>query len=201
VPAVIGLGVAEGFGHAAGRTAGLVSADAMIVAGALEGAIVGLAQWRVLRRVFPSLEGGQWMRWTALGAAIAWAFGVLPSVMLGQSEVHVSADIAQMSGMIKYTLAAAMGGVLGAVLGIPQWHVLRRQVRGAAMWVPANALAWMVGVPVIFAAASSVASGASLPWLMLVAGLAFALAGAIVGGIHGLVLVWLATPASPKDPT
>src|SRR5512132_2590400 len=52
VPAIVGMGVAEGFTYAAGRTAGLVSADAMIVAGALDGAIVGLAQWRVLRRVF-----------------------------------------------------------------------------------------------------------------------------------------------------
>jgi hypothetical protein len=66
-------------------------------------------------------------------------------------------------------------------------------------WIAANALAWLLAMPVIFAAASLGTPGAPLSWLALIAGLTFLLAGAIVGAIHGLVLVWLTLPSIPAD--
>jgi hypothetical protein len=92
---------------------------------------------------------------------------------------------------MKYMLAAMMGCVLGPVLGVPQWLVLRRHVRRAGWWVLANSIAWAAGMPVIFLAASNVGEETPFVQLAIVAGVAFTIAGAVVGAIHGVALVWL----------
>jgi hypothetical protein len=84
-----------------------------------------------------------------------------------------------------------MGLVLGPVLGVPQWLALRGHVVRAGWWVPANSAAWALGMPVVFAVAGSVPPG--LPRAALIAvilGTLFA-AGAVVGAVHGAVLVRL----------
>ena len=92
-------------------------------------------------------------------------------------------------------MAAAMGLVLGVILGLPQWRVLRRQVGKAWVWLPANSAAWALGMPIIFAAVD-LAYRAGTTWgAVLVMALALALTGAAVGAVHGLALVWLASRA------
>ncbi len=91
-----------------------------------------------------------------------------------------------------------MGLVLGAVLGYPQYRVLRRAVQGAWLWIPANCLAWALGMPVIFAmvdrAYAAYAAGSIAGAVVVLAG-TLALAGAVVGAVHGLALVKLASRA------
>ena len=79
--------------------------------------------------------------------------------------------------------------VLGPVLAAPQLRVLRLHVIQAGRWIWANALAWAIGMPVIFAGMDR------LPWesggLPLFVGLfvVAALAGAVVGAVHGRMLL------------
>jgi hypothetical protein len=47
-------------------------------------------------------------------------------------------------------LAAGMGAVGGAVLSFAQWLAMRSKVKSAGVWIPANMLAWLFGMPVIF---------------------------------------------------
>ena len=80
---------------------------------------------------------------------------------------------------------------LGPVLGFAQWLVLRRFVSHAALWMPANALAWAFGMAVIFASIDPAISGGFGLLSVVILGLTLACAGAVVGAIHGLALVWL----------
>jgi CBS-domain-containing membrane protein len=89
-------------------------------------------------------------------------------------------------------LAAALGVVAGPLLAAFQWLSLRKVLPGkAAYWLPANAAAWAVGMPIIFLGmqASEFTSGPA-PIAGAIA-LALLLAGGAVGAIHGLVLLWL----------
>lgn len=96
-----------------------------------------------------------------------------------------------MSDQLIYALAAGMGLVLGPLLGVPQWLVLRRHLSRAGWWVPANALAWMLGMVVIFVGTGFIpVQGITLP-AALVLLLFVVAAGAVVGAVHGLVLIWL----------
>lgn len=92
-------------------------------------------------------------------------------------------------------LAAGMGFFLGAVLGYPQYRVLRQVVSGAWLWILANCLAWALGMPVIFASvdrAYVAYESGSVAGALLIFAAALALTGAVVGAVHGLALVRLA---------
>lgn len=57
--------------------------------------------------------------------------------------------------------------------------------------MPANALAWMLGMVVVFVGTSFIPSQ-GITWSIAPVLLLFVIAaGTIVGAIHGLVLIWL----------
>lgn len=180
-------------GQAAGLTEHIVAAIVMVVAGALvEGFAVGTAQWLVLRRVFWLIGRGEWVFATAVGAGIAWMLGVVPSTLMSLGEQGGGMAVPEMGGPLTLLLAALMGAVLGPVLGLPQWLVLRNYVSRAGWWVPAQSAAWALGMPLVFFAAGSIPEGTPLPLVVLFVAVTLALAGAAVGAVHGVALVCLA---------
>jgi hypothetical protein len=191
--AVAGVALLQLFEATLATFASLAGAGVMILLGTFEGVIVGLAQWLVLRRPFPAVSRRTWVLASAVGAFAAWTLGIIPSTLIDLGADAAGAPPPEMSDMLMYTLAAAMGAVLGPILGIPQWLALRCHVRHAAWWIPANAAAWALGMPVVFIGASSAPEG-GLPGLVATGGLTAAAAGAAVGAIHGLALIWLAQP-------
>jgi hypothetical protein len=60
------------------------------------------------------------------------------------------------SGLVWYGLAAALGFVAGAILAVAQWGVLRQFVPQAGWWILANACAWALGMALIFVGMSFV---------------------------------------------
>jgi hypothetical protein len=132
---------------------------------------------------------------TAVGAGFAWLLGVIPSTLMSLGEQGGEAATAaapDMSGPPMLGLAALMGIVLGPVLGLPQWVVLRNYVSGAGWWVPAQSAAWALGMPLVFLAAGSIPEGTPLLVIVAIVAGTLALAGAVVGMVHGAALVWLA---------
>jgi hypothetical protein len=202
--------------NAAGEVVGLGAVAAVLAAGAatpwpplivlvgtvalgsLEGTAVGVAQWLAVRRALPRLEARAWTVATVLGALLAWLLGMLPSTLFALiGEPETSGAATELSPAAEAALAAALGAVAGAVLALFQWRALRPHVRRAARWLAANAAAWALGMPLVFAVAGHVFSAG-----VTVRGVAVALAGiaaigALVGAVHGAVLVRLVREAVP----
>lgn len=84
-----------------------------------------------------------------------------------------------------------MGAIGGAVLSFAQWLAMRGKIKRAGMWIPANMLAWLFGMPVIFLGIDLAFKMPAL-WLssLAMAGMLF-VAGAVVGAIHGRFLIEL----------
>nr|AHM02039.1 hypothetical protein Tery_2651 [uncultured miscellaneous Crenarchaeota group] len=158
--------------------------------GAYEGAVVGLAQWLVLRRRLPEVSRRSWIWATVAGAATAWLLGMLPSTIMSFIGGGGGA-MPEPEGAGVYVMAAGMGLLLGAILAAPQWRVLRRQVHGAGWWIPANSAAWAAAMPLTFLAAGLPLPQDGLLSLLLLASAVIAAVGALAGAIHGAVLVRL----------
>lgn len=168
----------------------LLMAVLMIVAGTFEGVVVGFAQSLVLRLAIRDFKTKGWVIATAIGAFIAWTLGGIPSVAMSLNEQATATPPEEMSDAAMYGMAVIMGLALGFTLGVPQWLILRSYVQRAGWWTLANALAWAFGMPVVFIAASN--APLSNPFLLVLwIGFVVGLAGAIVGALHGLFLVWL----------
>ncbi|HMS01086.1 MAG TPA: hypothetical protein PKE62_17695 [Anaerolineales bacterium] len=164
-----------------------------VASGAVEATIVGLAQWWAMRPWFPSIERFAWWRGTMVGALIAYVLGYLPSTLMNMGEATASsAPMAEPPQWIVLLLAAGMGAIGGAVLSFAQWLVMRGKVKRAGAWIPANMLAWMFGMPVIFWGIDMAFKMSALWQSVALMALTLIIAGAIVGGIHGVFLVRLA---------
>lgn len=148
--------------------------------------MVGGAQSAVVHRALPFLSRRSWVLATALGAGIAWVLGMIPSTIMALRPPEPGAPPpAEPSALVQYPLAAALGLVTGPVLGLAQWIVLRRYVAHAGRWLWANALAWGVGMPLIFLGMDRVPwSGPAFAVLAAIYAVC-ALTGLVVGAIHG----------------
>jgi hypothetical protein len=164
---------------------------AVILGTLLEGVLVGVLQGGVLRRRFVAIGRRDWVVATALGAGLAWLLGMMPSTVIGLlSEEEQTAAAREPGLVVTLALAAGLGLAAGPILGFAQWTVLRR-LTGASRWLWANALAWAVGMPLIFVGMDLV------PWSrswMTVTPLLYAwfgVVGGVVGAIHGRFLLKL----------
>ena len=85
----------------------------------------------------------------------------------------------------------------GPVLGLAQWFVLRRLIERAGLWFWANAIAWSVGMPLIFLGMDFVPWNGHPAAMILAIYTVCAATGLAVGAIHGQFLVTLLR-ASPS---
>lgn len=164
-----------------------------VLSGAVEATVVGLAQWWAMRPWFPTVSRFAWWRGTLIGALIAYVLGYLPSTLMSMGEAaSQSAPVEEPAQWIVLLLAAGMGAIGGAVLSFAQWLELRRVVKRAGIWMPANMLAWAFGMPVIFWGVDMAFKMDTIWQSVLVMAGSLFVAGAVVGAVHGAFLVRLA---------
>jgi hypothetical protein len=167
----------------------------------LEGILVGWAQAWALRFRLPRLRRGRWMAATALGACLAWILGMVPSTLMALSGPAPSGPPpAWLEGPAQYGLAAALGLVLGPVLAIPQSLVLRSHTGRPGIWIVANAVAWALGMPLIFVGVGAVGFMTSQTAAVIMVAATCLAAGVVVGAVHGVALVRLVARVGGGDP-
>lgn len=118
----------------------LVIFAGVAVAGIGEGAVLGFAQSRVLPLFVRGIDARRWVRFTALGAGVAWALGMLPSTL---NDLGAPLAVTIAVGIVAMPL-------LVLALSAPQAHLLRGHIDDAWRWVPVNVAAWGVGLPMTF---------------------------------------------------
>jgi hypothetical protein len=159
-------------------------APLLVLAGVVEGAILGAVQWVVLRRVFPSLSASRWIGVTAVAAGFAWAVAMLTA---DNSELLNSLPLPAV-----LTLAAISGTGVLLSLGTGQWLVLRLHVRDSSVWIWANAAAWGAGLIVFTAVTTPLwQPGQSTVLIALIGALGGLLMAATMAAITGFALTRL----------
>lgn len=150
----------------------VVAVVALVLAGVVEGAMLGWGQSSVLRRALPHLPAGRWIACTAGGAGIAYLLGMLPAAIGGS-----------------WWAAAAVAVPLLVSIGAAQWLVLRDRVPWAMSWIWVTAAAWLVGLAVFLTFATPLWwSGQSVALTVLVGLVGGVLMATTVAAVTGLAL-------------
>ncbi len=159
-----------------------VQVPALLAAGAAEGAILGLAQSRVLRRALPAVSPPKWTAATVAGAGAAWLAGLTPG--------YVWDRVVDLPPAVQVVGGFGLGCVLLLSIGVTQWLVLRRVLAGAGWWVPATAVAWLAGLAGFMAVSTPLwRPGQPWPAVVAVGVLAGTVMATVMAAITGAALV------------
>lgn len=187
VVAAAGFALFKGFAEPQTWQGTVVVAMAFVALGAFEGLAVGIAQAAVLRSVLPGVRG--WVRSSVAGAMAAWALGMAPSTVAHLLAAPGAQPPPEPPLWLVLVLASALGAVAGPILAIFQWRSLRTALpTGAWQWLPANAAAWCLGMPIIFLGAQANEIAANVGAIAAIVSVALLAAGAVVGAVHGWFL-------------
>lgn len=118
----------------------------MLAAGALEGAVLGWAQSRILSRVLEGFPAGVWTARTSAAAVLAWSAGLFPSIVYDELSRRPVGILLPATVMLGLTVLLSIGAA--------QWTVLRGRVERATRWIWVTAAAWLAGLGA-FAAVTS----------------------------------------------
>lgn len=151
LPWIVAVGAGESVGFLAPASAGVISADgppiaqavALLTGGVLEGAVLGIAQAWVLRRVLPALDSRRWIGLTAGAALVAYAIALATISTVGPAPVLAKIIICTVGGLL-----------LLVSIGSAQWLELRNHVDRAGVWIIWTAVAWLPALGVFFAIAT-----------------------------------------------
>jgi len=189
----VGALVISSLGDQGSVSAILLAFLVAVASGAIEATFVGLAQWWAMHPWFPVIGRASWWFATLVGALMAYIMGYMPSTLmsLGEQASQAQAPMAEPAQWLVLLLAALLGAVGGAVLSFAQWLTMRHKISHASLWIPANMLAWMVGMTIIFWGIDTSQKLSGLAWMVLFLAGVLLLTGLVVGAIHGAFLVRL----------
>jgi len=159
-------------------------APAIVAAGLVEGTFLGAGQAAVARRALPGLPVVRFVALTAVAAAFAYAIAMVP-VLLGPRLTDLPWPVVGLLGLLLAIL------LLGSI-GTAQWSVLRGELSGAGMWVPATAVAWIAGLLAFLGVATPLWEPGQLLGLTIAIGaLAGLVMAAIVAAVTGAAFIRL----------
>ncbi|WP_083914057.1 hypothetical protein [Nocardia concava] len=153
-----------------------VLVPAILAAGAVEGAVLGYFQGGVLRTWLSGLRIRDWMAATAAAAVLAWSVGVLP-MLFGER-------FGEWPAWAQIPVAVTGALVMVFSIGVAQWMVLRRFTDRAALWILANAVAWIGGLVAFMLVAPPLWQPGQPPILI-------AAIGALAGAVMAAVMAWV----------
>ncbi len=122
----------------------------LLIAGTMEGLIIGYIQWRSLSKFVVDLKPSHWIGVTMLAAMVGWVIILPPSVIIIFFFAKIS--VINMYYSVAYIILA--GFAFGGLIGIPQYFIIRKFYRNAMVWIFANAIGWALSFFIFYCALS-----------------------------------------------
>lgn len=139
------------------------------IGGMILGVTFGVNQWFIFRPYGRHKLLGEWANAWIIVTVLGWGFSLAVVVGMGAGD------------RLGF---ATTGSVVGILVGIAQYFVLRLGIRQAEWWALITTLAWVVALaPIDFISES----------------LGFALAGFIYGTVSGAGLIWLTRRSNEQN--
>lgn len=168
----------------ASRTTPGLMLPALVIAGLVEGALLGWSQAHVLKRLLPRLSVGRWTLFTSMAAAVAWLIGLAPSEFTPVWTAWPPA--------LQLTVGFLAGAALLTSIGFAQWLELRRHLPHAWRWIPGTAVAWSVGLLIFLAVSTPLWQPGQQPAVIALIGVLAGMSMAVgMAMITGMAIVWM----------
>ena len=172
----------------------LLVLGAVVLAGSVEGAVLGWSQARVLKHRLDGFNTARWTGATALAAAGAWLLGMLPSTFHDQWSTWPT--------LVTVLVAVLVGTLVLTSIGLAQWTELRRHLPRASRWVVITAVSWGAGLLVFTAVATPLWQPGQSTVTVIAIGIGGgALMAVTMAGLTGLglqhLMVWKAPVRRP----
>lgn len=167
-----------------------------VAAGLVESAIVGNAQWWAMSPWTKPITRVAWWKATAVGAVIAYMLGYLPSTLMS-AEQATSTPVAEPPLWQIIILAAGLGAIAALALSFMQQLELKKHYDKARKWIGANAIAWAVGMPLIFIGIDFSQRVNHIALAILIMAVTLLISGAVVGFIESVWLSEILTSGKP----
>jgi hypothetical protein len=177
VPTAVGTGLTRA---SWGPVATLI---ALVLAGSVEGAVLGTAQADCLYRWGVVAVRRWWIVATSIGAAVAWSIGMSIFTLGGPSWTAARFVVVGIGGLLLLTS-----------LPLAQYFALRDHVRRPLLWIPINMAAWLVGIGWTLAPSPWVGESTSATALILIYGIAGLCMAATVAVVTGVGIIRLMRP-------
>jgi uncharacterized membrane-anchored protein len=142
-----------------------------VVIGGVFGTTVGMSQWVVLRRYFDRV--GWWILLTIVGWVVFWVLNIM-NLLVPAKRIAFIPDLLNLA-------------ILGIILGVLQWLLLRQKIQSAGWWVLANIVGTILGS--LFADAINTALQSDSPIDFLTSSIIWAI-------ITGVSMMWLIKQSS-----
>jgi len=159
----------------------------LVVAGVAEGFILGYIQWKSLSKFVPDFTPGLWIFVTTFSALAGWLFILPPGVMF----IAFLSKISLISTYSSYLYTMLVGALFGGLIGIPQFFIIRKHFKNAAVWIVSNTIGWMFSFLIVYSALLLFHYTSSLVENFLLIALACILSGLVQGLVTGTSLHFL----------
>jgi hypothetical protein len=157
---------------------------ALVLAGLVEGAALGWSQAHVLSRAIGQLSVRRFTRNTSVGAALAYAIAMAPTV--------AGDAVGGWPVVVQIGLGVVLGSALLASIGTAQWLELRRNLPHSASWILTTGGSWLVGLGLFLGIATPLWHEGQQTALTVVIGAATGLVmAASVAALTGLAVLRL----------
>lgn len=153
----------------------------MVVAGFVEGCILGIIQAVPLLKAFPLVSKLNWTILTGTGGAIAWGIGTLAGPVI--SEKYFTSI-----SFVSVLVAISMLVVLAGILGIAQWIELKKHFADSWKWIVYTIIGWGIGLSISFTGTSIITETTPIAWIITISLLSGFLMGAAAAFVTGLYL-------------
>ena len=131
----------------------VAAVELVAMTAALEGGLIGYFQWRVLRRLFPTMTSGPWVGATMIAAASGCVLSWLPtSFALTGALASRIGDLTPGPAVI-VRVCLVTGALVGLVWGVAQYAVLRLHAHGAGSWIVVSTMSWTISFICLYFAA------------------------------------------------
>jgi hypothetical protein len=169
----------------------LIAAGAVGIAAVLEGALIGYLQWRVLRRLFPTMTSILWVGATMIAATSGYALSWLPTSYALTAALATRIGDTTVMPFAMARISIVTGALVGLVWGVTQFAVLRFHVHRAGSWIGASMISWTLSFVWVYLAAF-LPDRTTNPFLRIgLAALSGLVLGSFLGVVHGHVLTKL----------